>query len=368
MNLDEMVFLKRLWHYVRLHSMSIIHYLIKKRYIVMGILEVAMLAGIFSVFIKKIYDLQISIFALFLSCFAIWSVGVIVKQVFNKSIRNIENFGRHISVFLTILIISLGLMTGISVLISNRAFVSIPDLSGGTFGFRTWKCNVSLEDIKISYQDSLSNKWIDLDSCQIYDINNWVKDFDQNEQNRDTLWIEDAASVKSKTQGQSNTPRIYVGYCGAFFNLPRIGHSPNVSNATLQAVVVFHDVSKSHEDNPNIEFNIRVPWDEKNRKPSSQLYVGLQSFFYHPNWSKCWIPALNLAPSSLHNDSSELLKKNVNFSKFRYDVRYELKAVWFDEYVSLYVVNIKTGISGTLYEGKISPGQIFIRNNALITP
>ena len=311
-----------------------------------GILELVMLIGIFIVLRQRFIDIQISAYLLFLYSFFLWALIIVAVQLFPRKTRSSECLGRHVQVYLTILVISLGLISGISYLMSNRPFVPIPNLRGGTFGLRSWNCLVRIEDISVKVQNPVDSTLIVIDQRALLDSINWVRAFPQTPIPDSTIVSMDRTKVSDQY--------IIVDCGGVFFDLDKIGLQAGVRNGCIEAIVVFNEAETGNKDNPNIEFNMRVPWDAVKHKPSSDLYIGLQTFLLNPEWSKCWIPALALAPSKLHNDSSLLIRKSTGFDKYEYGVPYKLRAVWFDDYAGLYVEHISSGVSGTLYEGRFA--------------
>lgn len=315
-------------------------------HIVIAFLEIAMLLGIFLVIRKSFVDIKINTFLVFLYTFFTWALIIIVTQLFRKSAFSIDNLGKHIPNFLTILLISLGLVTGISYLISNRPFVPIPNLKGGSFGFRTWNCYASVEDIVVSYRDSISGEWLSIDKELLHNADYWVRRGHEFEKYRSPTRLDNGP-----------IPRIYIDQCGAFFNLRKAGYQADISSAKIEATITFYKANDDDSAYPNIEFSLRVPWDYEEHTPSSDLYIGLQTFFFHPEWSKCWIPALALAPSKLHNNSNSMIKKSTGFTKYEYKKPYRLRGVWYEEYVGLYLMNMKSGAAATLYEGRIGSNK-----------
>ncbi|CAO81396.1 hypothetical protein [Candidatus Cloacimonas acidaminovorans] len=321
-------------------------YLILFGYIIMIIIELLMLIGIFLVLRKKFLDIQFNSYLIFLYAFFLWAILNIIIHLFPRKKYSLDIIIRHTQVYLTIIIISLGLISGFSYLISKRPFVPIPDLQGGTFGFSTWNCKASIEDIEINFQYPDSNKIIHLSENQLYDKNLWVSAWNQFTREDSTVIIEKNPNGK--------TPKIIVDYGGVYFNLPKAGYKANIKNASMTGIIKFYKAEKNLLAYPNFEFSFRVPWDSTGNEPSSKLYIGLQTFFFNPEWSKCYIPLLSLAPSVQHHDSKQLIKKNTRFTKYKFNQPYRLHAVVFDNNAELYIENIQFGAAGTLYEGKFT--------------
>ncbi len=125
---------------------------------------------------------------------------------------------------------------------------------------------------------------------------------------------------------------IILRNCGAAFCPDGKKYQLNAENVRLDANVIFVE-EENAKLSPGCQLCLRVPGSSTRAEPKD-LYIGLELPFHHPQWSKAWIPALDLQPRNTFRSPLKEFIEHGRHDILKNGKKYKLSASIFGGYAT----------------------------------